>query len=249
MLLPALDDVSFRIEGAEVCGLLGRNGAGKSTALNILTGCLPATSGSVEIDGIDLEVNPTEAKRRIGYAPELPPLYPDMTLSEYLTFVARAKSCVHVKDEIVRVMEETSTLRHAGTPLRALSRGNRQRAGIAQALLGNPGILILDEPSIGLDPEQITRLRALIARLGRDHTVLLSSHILSEITLLCGRILLLSRGRLVADAAPEELLRRTGKATLEEAFLELTAGDEEDGEETELPSPRRPRGRRKGGRA
>ena len=220
---PSVDDLTFHIGKAEVCGLLGRNGAGKSTTLNLLTGCLAPTSGSICIAGTDLLEDPTDAKRRIGYAPENPPLYPDMTLSEYLLFVARAKSVRAPKEETARIMEKTNLARYASVRLAALSKGSRQRAGLAQALIGDPDILILDEPSIGLDPEQITRLRAWIAELGKTHTILLSSHILSEITLLCGRILLLSEGRLVADDTPGGLLARSGKASLEDAFLSLTA--------------------------
>ena len=181
------------------------------------------TTPSIRIAGTDLLEDPTDAKRRIGYAPENPPLYPDMTLSEYLLFVARAKSVRAPKEETARIMEKTNLARYASVRLAALSKGSRQRAGLAQALIGDPDILILDEPSIGLDPEQITRLRAWIAELGKTHTILLSSHILSEITLLCGRILLLSEGRLVADDTPGGLLARSGKTSLEDAFLSLTA--------------------------
>ncbi|MDY5015141.1 MAG: ABC transporter ATP-binding protein [Eubacteriales bacterium] len=247
---PALDDVSFTVGRGEVCGLLGRNGAGKSTTLNLLTGCLAPTAGRVTVGGVDLLDDPIAAKRRLGYAPEQPPLYPDMTLLEYLVFAAEAKRLPHAGEEAERVMEETALTRRRGDLLRTLSKGNRQRAGIAQALLGDPPILILDEPSIGLDPEQITKLRALIASLGKDRTVLLSSHILSEITLLCGRILLLSCGRLVADGTPEQVIAQSGKKTLEEAFLALTAdtpSEEDDRDDAEDEPPRR-RGR-KGRRA
>ncbi len=238
---PSVDDLTFHIGKATVCGLLGRNGAGKSTTLNLLTGCLAPTSGSIRIAGADLQEDPTTAKRRIGYAPELPPLYPDMTLSEYLVFVARAKSVRAPKAEAARVMEKADLTRFASVRLAALSKGSRQRAGLAQALIGDPDILILDEPSIGLDPEQIARLRAWIAELGKTHTVLLSSHILSEITLLCGRILLLSEGKLVADETPDGLLKKSGKATLEEAFLALTSDPEAEADDDPPPV----RGRRR----
>ena len=228
---PALDDLSFTVGKGEICGLLGRNGAGKSTTLNILTGCLAPSSGHVKIDGIDLWEDPVPAKRKIGYAPERPPLYPDMTLREYLTFVCRAKSVADPRAEAARVMEATALSRHADSRLAILSKGNRQRAGLVQALIGDPPILILDEPAIGLDPEQITRLRSLITSLRTGHTILLSSHILSEVSLLCSRIVLLSQGRLAADDTPEGLLSKSGRKTLEEAFLALTSdGPDEDDE-------------------
>ncbi len=233
--VPALEDVTFTIERGEVCGLLGRNGAGKSTTLNLLTGCLAPSDGFVQIGGVDLNEDPVAAKKKLGYAPEQPPLYPDMTLEEYLVFVARAKDVRNPREEALRVLEATSLYRQRGSLLRTLSKGNRQRAGIAQALIGDPPILILDEPSIGLDPEQIARLRALIASLGRNRTVLLSSHILSEITLLCNRILLLSCGKLVADGAPEAVIAQSGKTTLEEAFLALTADPAAAAEDAEDP--------------
>ena len=226
----SLDDVSFTVSEGEICGLLGRNGAGKSTTLNILTGCLAPSSGHVEIDGIDLWTDPVQAKRKIGYAPELPPLYPDMRLFEYLVFVCRAKSVSNPGEEAERVMEVTSMTRYASSRLAILSKGNRQRAGLAQALIGDPTILILDEPANGLDPEQNARLRALIAELGKKHTILLSSHILSEVSLLCGRIVLLSQGRLAAEDTAEGLKKRAGKDTLEEAFLALTSQEQDDEE-------------------
>lgn len=248
--VPALEDVTFTVERGEVCGLLGRNGAGKSTTLNLLTGCLAPSDGFVTIGGVDLNADPVAAKKKLGYAPEQPPLYPDMTLEEYLVFVAQAKAVGKPREEAMRVMEETSLYRQRGSQLRTLSKGNRQRAGIAQALIGDPPILVLDEPSIGLDPEQIARLRSLIASLGRNRTILLSSHILSEITLLCSRILLLSCGRLVADGAPEAVIAQSGKTTLEEAFLALTADSapaDDDEEDTRLK--RRDRREKKGRRS
>jgi ABC-2 type transport system ATP-binding protein len=230
---PALDSVSFHIARGTVCGLLGQNGAGKSTTLNLLTGCLIPDAGKIFIDGIDLSADPLQAKRRIGYAPENPPLYPDMTLGEYLTFVARAKGCKDIPAETARVMRLTETEPMRTRLLKTLSKGYRQRAGLAQALVGDPDILILDEPTIGLDPRQITAMRTLVAELGRTKTILLSSHILSEITLLCGQIIILAQGKLVADDTPEGILKNTGCAALEDAFLKLT-GVPDDVEEVDV---------------
>jgi len=260
---PAVKDLSFRVEEGSVCGLLGRNGAGKSTTLNILTGCLAPNDGKVIVgtgkDAAELYEEPLKAKAKIGYAPEIPPLYPDMTLFEYLCFAARAKGVSEPRREAERCMKLTATGSYADSLLRTLSKGTRQRVGVAQAILGDPPILILDEPSIGLDPEQIARLRNLIADLGKNHTILLSSHILSEITLLCDHIVLLKEGELAFNGVPEEMLRQTGKSSLEEAFLDLTKGtdeedeeDEEDTEEAEEESakekPAKPRRKNRRGR-
>ena len=195
----AMEDLSFTAPRGEIVGLLGINGAGKTTTLNILTGYTPPTSGQVIIDGIDLEREPRACKRRIGYLPERPPLYDEMTVSAYLAFVCRLREVeraaipAHVA-EILRVcgLEEV-----AGRRLGNLSRGYRQRAGIAQALCGSPPVLILDEPTVGLDPRQVAEIRELIRALGREHTILFSSHILSEVQQLCHRVLILHHGRLV----------------------------------------------------
>ncbi len=202
----AVDDVSFTINRGEVVGFLGPNGAGKSTIMNILTGYLSLTGGKVSIDGFDVLEQPEQAKRRIGYLPEIPPLYTDMTVTEYLYFIYDLKKVKFPKrmhiDEIVnlvRLCEVKDRL------IKTLSKGYRQRVGIAGALVGNPDVLILDEPTVGLDPKQIIEIRDLIARLGKNHTIILSSHILSEIQAVCERVIIINRGRLVADDTPSEL--------------------------------------------
>ena len=202
----ALNDVSFTVQKGEVVGFLGPNGAGKSTAMNIITGYLSSTSGSVSIDGNDILEEPTEAKKRIGYLPEVPPLYPDMTVNEYLDFIyalkgAWQKKAAHFKE----ICELTRIEGVRGRLIKNLSKGYRQRVGIAQALVGNPPVLILDEPTVGLDPKQIIEVRNLIKKLGRKHTVILSSHILSEVQAICDRIIVLNNGKLVADSTAESL--------------------------------------------
>lgn len=197
----ALDNVSFDIGGNRVYGFLGPNGAGKSTTMNIITGCLSATSGTVEINGTDVYDDPVAVKKQIGYLPELPPLYLDMTPGEYLEFVAEAKGVEpdKISKEVGRVMELTSTNTVSRRLIRNLSKGYKQRVGIAQALIGDPQIIILDEPTVGLDPLQIIEIRELITELGKDHTVILSSHILSEISAVCDYVMIISHGKLVAS--------------------------------------------------
>ena len=202
----ALDDVSFLVEDGEIIGFLGPNGAGKSTCMNILTGYISATSGTVKIDGYDILEQPEEAKKHIGFLPELPPLYIDMTVREYLYFVYDLRRVTlprdpHIK-EICRLVQIDDM---TGRLIKNLSKGYRQRVGIAAALVGNPDVLILDEPTVGLDPKQIIEVRRLIQRLGRHHTVILSSHILSEVQAVCERILMINRGSIVADDTPENL--------------------------------------------
>lgn len=206
--LTALDDVSLTIGSGEIVGLLGPNGAGKSTTMNILTGYLSATSGRVLVSGADILLEPAAAKRAIGYLPEQPPVYPDMTVDEYLSFVYGLKGCTlpkeaHLSDikRAVRITEVSSRL------IRNLSKGYRQRVGIAQALIGDPPLLIFDEPTVGLDPKQIIEVRNLLRALGRKHTVILSTHILSEVQAVCERIVVVDRGRIVADERTEELSR------------------------------------------
>ena len=212
----ALDDLSFTIPEGQIYGLLGPNGAGKSTTMNILTGCLAATSGRVRIDGVDIFEDPMAAKKHLGYLPELPPLYMDRTLEEYLRFVARAKGIGEVRGELERVMALTQITDVKDRLIRNLSKGYRQRVGIAQAILGDPDIIILDEPTVGLDPRQITEIRELIQKLGENKTVILSSHILSEVQAVCDSILILSRGKLVACDTPDNLERLlTGGTALE----------------------------------
>ena len=212
----ALDDLSFTIPEGQIYGLLGPNGAGKSTTMNILTGCLAATSGQVRIDGVDIFEDPMAAKKHLGYLPELPPLYMDRTPEEYLRFVARAKGVGDVPGELERVMALTQITDVKDRLIRNLSKGYRQRVGIAQAILGDPDIIILDEPTVGLDPRQITEIRELIQKLGENKTVILSSHILSQVQAVCDSILILSRGKLVACDTPDNLERLlTGGTALE----------------------------------
>lgn len=196
----AVKNVSFSIADGEVVGFLGVNGAGKSTIMNILTGCLSPTAGSAKIDGYDIVENPVEAKRRIGYLPELPPVYVDMTVIEYLSFMYDLKKVKLPKaahlEEICRVVKIENV---ADRLIKNLSKGYRQRVGIAQALIGNPKVLILDEPTVGLDPRQIIEIRELITRLGENHTVILSSHILSEIQQICERVIIINKGVVIAD--------------------------------------------------
>lgn len=202
----AVDNVSFSIKKGEVVGFLGPNGAGKSTIMNIMTGYLSLTAGSVSIDEFDIMANPEEAKKRIGYLPEIPPLYTDMTVKEYLYFMYDLKKVKFPKkphiEEIVRLVKIDNVYNRL---IKNLSKGYRQRVGIAQALIGNPDLLILDEPTVGLDPKQIIEIRNLIARLGKNHTVILSSHILSEIQEVCERIIIINQGKIIADDTPENL--------------------------------------------
>jgi len=219
----AVSDLSFTVEKGQIYGFLGPNGAGKSTTMNIMTGCLAATSGEVVIGGYDIFQDAAQAKKLIGYLPEQPPLYLDRTPREYLRFVARAKGIPEkrIPGELDRVMTVTGTLDVADRLMKNLSKGYRQRVGVAQALLGSPQLIILDEPTVGLDPAQVIELRHLIRELGRTHTVILSSHILSEVKAVCDKALILSQGHLAAvvDLAAEE-------RDLEELFLELTTPEE-----------------------
>ena len=203
----AVDDISFTIEDGHIYGFLGPNGAGKSTTMNIMTGCLAATSGEVKIDGYDIFEQARQAKQCIGYLPEIPPLYTDETPQEYLRFVAEAKGIAKrdIPAEVARVIRETRLTEMENRLIRNLSKGYRQRVGIAQALLGNPRYIILDEPTVGLDPLQIIEIRELIRSLGQEHTVLLSSHILSEVNAVCDKVLIMRHGKLVACDTPENL--------------------------------------------
>ena len=202
----AVSNLTFSIDDGHIYGFLGPNGAGKSTTMNIITGCLAATSGSVSIDGYDIFESPVEAKSRIGYLPEQPPLYQDMTPKEYLKFVAGAKGIREKADEEVEnVMNKTQITNVADRLIKNLSKGYKQRVGIAQALLGNPSTIILDEPTVGLDPNQIIEIRSLISELGKNHTIILSSHILSEVQAVCDRIMIISKGKMVANDTPEKL--------------------------------------------
>ena len=203
----AVDHLSFRVEKGQIYGFLGPNGAGKSTTMNIITGYLAATEGTVTIDGKDIQKDPEEAKRAIGYLPELPPLYVDMTVREYLDFVAELKKVPKKerKQQIDEVMEMTQIADMQQRLIRNLSKGYRQRVGLAQAILGYPEVIILDEPTVGLDPKQIIEIRDLIRKLGENHTVILSSHILSEVSAVCDHIMIIAHGKLVASDSPENL--------------------------------------------
>ena len=221
----AVSDLSFTIEKGQIYGFLGPNGAGKSTTMNIMTGCLAASEGEVRIDGHDIFEEPQQAKRLIGYLPEQPPLYLDRTPREYLTFVGRAKGIKDkaLPEQIGRVMEVTQITDVADRLIKHLSKGYRQRVGIVQALLGDPEVVILDEPTVGLDPKQIIEIRSLIQSLGQKHTVILSSHILSEVQAVCQTILIISKGHLVACDTPENLERLfSGSAAVD---LTVEAGE------------------------
>lgn len=224
----AVDDVSFTVADGQICGLLGPNGAGKSTIMNILTGYLSATSGQVTVAGHPLPEEADAAKACVGYLPEQPPLYPEMTVQEYLTFAAELKSVKKAerKEQVCRAARRTGLETVLPRLIRSLSKGYKQRVGIAQALLGSPRLIILDEPTVGLDPAQVIEIRKLIRELGRAHTVILSSHILSEVQAVCQQILILSKGHLAAAGSLEELTA-DGKS-LEEVFLELTDGEPEE---------------------
>lgn len=224
----AVDDVSFTVADGQICGLLGPNGAGKSTIMNILTGYLSATSGQVTVAGHPLPEEADAAKACVGYLPEQPPLYPEMTVQEYLTFAAELKGVKKAerKEQVCRAARRTGLETVLPRLIRSLSKGYKQRVGIAQALLGSPRLIILDEPTVGLDPAQVIEIRKLIRELGRAHTVILSSHILSEVQAVCQQILILSKGHLAAAGSLEELTV-DGKS-LEEVFLELTDGEPEE---------------------
>lgn len=224
----AVDDISFTVEDGVIYGLLGPNGAGKSTIMNILTGYLAATEGQVTVAGHPLPEEADAAKACVGYLPEQPPLYPEMTVQEYLTFAAELKGVKKAerKEQVCRAARRTGLEAVLPRLIRSLSKGYKQRVGIAQALLGSPRLIILDEPTVGLDPAQVIEIRKLIRELGRAHTVILSSHILSEVQAVCQQILILSKGHLAAAGSLEELTA-DGKS-LEEVFLELTDGGPEE---------------------
>jgi len=206
----AVDDVSFRVERGEILGFLGPNGAGKTTTMRILTGYMPATEGRATVAGMDIFDKPIEAKRRTGYLPETPPLYPDMTVREYMDFVARIKGVPSKerKDRVETVMKRTHVADMADRHCAKLSKGYRQRVGLAQALIHNPEVLILDEPTAGLDPKQIIETRDLIRSLAGDHTIVLSTHILPEVSQTCQRVVIINKGRVVAVDTPDNLTAR-----------------------------------------
>ena len=223
----AVENLTFSVPEGEILGFLGPNGAGKSTTMKILTGYLPATSGTVKVAGFDVFEEPYEVKRRIGYLPETPPLYPEMTVRGYLRFVASIKGVRRgqLTTEIERVAHATGVAEVLDRLIQNLSKGYRQRVGVAQALLGNPPVLILDEPTEGLDPSQRAEVRQLIKGLAGQHTVILSTHILSEVTMTCERVLILNQGRMVAFDEIRNLAHALGgdQTSLEDIFLKLTA--------------------------
>lgn len=223
----AVDHLNFTVEKGKIYGFLGPNGAGKSTTMNMITGYIASTEGDILIDGHNILEEPEEAKKRIGYLPEIPPLYQDMTVREYLEFAAELKAIPREKKKsnIEEVMSTTKIEDVKNRLIKNLSKGYKQRVGLAQALLGYPEIIILDEPTVGLDPKQIIEIRDLIKGLGRKHTVILSSHILSEVSAVCDHVLIIDKGRLVASDSPENL----SKLMAGDNSLELTIkGGEED---------------------
>jgi len=221
----ALDNLSFDVDEKTIFGFLGPNGAGKSTTMNILTGYLAPTSGSVKIGGYDIIDQPLEAKKLIGYLPELPPVYMDMTPREYLKFVGLSKGVAKadIQKEIDRVIEKVSLKEYENRLIKTLSKGYRQRVGMAQAIIGNPQVIILDEPTVGLDPMQVIDFRELVRSLGEEHTVIISSHVLSEISEICQKIMIIVKGQLVAIDTPENLSKKLGEEdgamSLEDIFL------------------------------
>ena len=215
----AVDDISFTANPGEILGLLGPNGAGKSTTLNMITGYLSSSKGSVEIEGYDILRDPMEAKAKIGYLPELPPLYPEMTVKKYLEFIFDLKKVRLPKQEHVEeVMAVVKLDDVKNRIIRNLSKGYRQRVGLAGALIGNPPVLIFDEPTVGLDPKQIIETRKLIKTLGKKHTVIFSSHVLSEVSAICDRVVMINKGQIVADAPIDklsEIINGAGMLSLE----------------------------------
>ena len=222
----AVDHISFSVKQGEILGLLGPNGAGKSTTMNILTGYLSATSGEVTVGGYDILDNPIEAKKKIGYLPELPPLYMDMTVSEYLNFVYDLKKAdpKSKKKQLAEIMESVKITNVKDRLIANLSKGYKQRVGLAQAMVGNPEVLILDEPTVGLDPKQIIEIRDVIRGLGKHHTVILSSHILQEVQAVCERVVIINKGKVAAIDSPDNLAKTLSN---DNKFSLRVAGDEE----------------------
>ncbi len=203
----AVDNINFTVNEGEILGFLGPNGAGKSTTMNMITGYLSSTAGSISIDGFDILEKPEEAKKRIGYLPDLPPIYGDMLVREYLYFVCDIKNVKKDNRKVMveNIMESVKITDMAGRLIKNLSKGYKQRVGLAQAMIGFPPVLVLDEPTVGLDPKQIIEMRDVITNLGRNHTIILSSHILSEVSAVCDRVMIINKGRIVASDTPEKL--------------------------------------------
>lgn len=210
----AIDNLSFEVDKGQIFGFLGPNGAGKTTTMNIMTGYIAATDGTVEINGYDILTQPEEAKKCIGYLPEIPPLYSDMTVIEYLRFAAELKKVPKEerKEQIREIMQMTEIQDVEGRLIKNLSKGYKQRVGLAQAIIGYPDVIILDEPMVGLDPKQIIEIRTLIKKLSKNHTIILSSHILSEVSTLCDHIMIISHGKLVASDSPQGLQKLMEKS-------------------------------------
>ena len=213
--IKAVDNVSFTVNKGEILGFLGPNGAGKSTTMNILTGYIPATDGKAMVSGFDVMSQPLEVKKRIGYMPEHPPVYMDMTVTDYLNFVGDLKKVdkKQKKSQISDIMELVKITDVRGRLINNLSKGYKQRVGLAQALLGSPEVLVLDEPTVGLDPKQIIEIRKLIKALGKEHTIILSSHILPEVSAVCERVVIINNGKIAAVDTPEELAKNFGSAS------------------------------------
>lgn len=203
----AVDDISFEIDEGEIVGFLGPNGAGKSTTMNMITGFIEPTKGRIIVDGYDISKKPKKAKKQIGYMPEGVPLYSDLTVKEFVTYMAELKGCDRKskKENVQQVLNETGLIDVQNKLTKNLSRGYKQRVSMAGALIGNPKVIILDEPTVGLDPKQVTEIRALIKELGKTHTVILSSHILSEVSQICNRVIIINKGKIVAIDTPENL--------------------------------------------
>jgi len=213
--IKAVSNLNFTVEKGEILGFLGPNGAGKSTTMNIITGYIPSSEGTVKVCGFDIMESPKEVKKRIGYMPEQPPVYMDMTVKDYLNFVADLKmvSKKQKRSQIYDIMELVKIGDHKNRLIKNLSKGYKQRVGLAQALVGNPQVLILDEPTVGLDPKQIIEIRKLIKALGKEHTIILSSHILPEVSAVCERVVIINKGEIAAIDTPENLSKGLGNAT------------------------------------
>ena len=209
----AVDNINFEIDEGEIVGFLGPNGAGKSTTMNMITGFIEPTSGRIIVDGYDISKKPRKAKRQIGYMPEGVPLYSDLTVKEFVTYMAELKGVPkkEKKDKVQKAIEETGLQDVQNKLTRNLSRGYKQRVSMAGALVSNPKVIILDEPTVGLDPKQVTEIRALIKKLGKDHTVILSSHILSEVSQICNRVIIINKGKIIAVDTPENLEKKVVK--------------------------------------
>ncbi|MBP7844128.1 MAG: ATP-binding cassette domain-containing protein [Proteobacteria bacterium] len=222
----ALHGISFKVEKGEILGLLGPNGAGKSTTMKILSAFMPASSGSAKVAGFDVFEDPMEIKKRVGYLPENPPLYLDMRVKEYLEFVAQLKQLPNAKipERVHYVLSHCGLDDRAQSVIRNLSKGYRQRVGIAQAIVHDPEVVILDEPTVGLDPVQIVEIRNLIKNLAKTHTVILSTHILPEVMMTCDRVVLINRGRVLANGSVNELTQGSG-GNLEQAYLKIISQD------------------------